>query len=184
MPNLYLEGVNHAGLSEWSDSHRHADDGAVESEQHAYARRAVVEATASGAERLGTVYWSEVERSTARLVRQHRSQGGLELRLAGVGPALLRFGQPRFTGDGTTASATYPIAGGLLARRAAGSISFRQVLAERAELASEIQGFYPVLAARLGAPAWTGELYRQVQARLHSYISRRYFRRLVRESNR
>jgi hypothetical protein len=48
------------------------------------------------------------------------------------------------------------------------------------ELRSVIAGYYPTLAARPGAPAWTGEVYNQVQARLHARVSHRYFRHLAR----
>ena len=48
------------------------------------------------------------------------------------------------------------------------------------ELRSAIAGYYPRLAARPGAPAWTGEVYNQVQARLHARVSRSYFRNLAR----
>jgi hypothetical protein len=77
-------------------------------------------------------------------------------------------------------SATYPITGGLLARRAAGSITLSMHGgADRFELRSAIAGYHPTLAARPGAPAWTGELYDQIQARVHARVSRRYFHRLI-----
>ncbi len=176
--------MERVALTGWSDSERRAEDGAIASSQHAITSRPVVEQSPEGARRLGTTYWSEVERSTAGLVRQRQRSGALEIRLAGVGPALLRFGPPQFeVGDATT-SATYPIIGGLLARRQVGSICFRQVTGESVELASLIEGFHPTLAARPGAPEWTGQLYKNVQARLHSHISRRYFLRLMREAPR
>ena len=50
------------------------------------------------------------------------------------------------------------------------------------ELRSAIAGYFPTLAARPGAPAWTGEVYNQVQARLHARVSRSYFRRLARRA--
>ncbi len=171
-------------LSGWTESERRLDDGAIASDQHALVEQPVVELSAAGALRLAEVYWSEVERSTVGLVRPRVSGDGLELRLLGVGPALLRFGAPRLLADKGAVAATYPIVGGLLTRRAEGTISFRQIAGDRPELVSEIEGFHPTLAARPDAPQWTGELYRQVQARLHSRVSRRYFIRLVREARR
>ena len=77
-------------------------------------------------------------------------------------------------------STTYPINGGLLARRAAGSITLSMHGgAGGVELRSAIAGYHPTLAARPGAPAWTGELYDQIQARIHARVSRRYFNRLI-----
>ena len=49
-------------------------------------------------------------------------------------------------------------------------------------LVSTIAGFHPTLAGRPGAPAWTGELYKRVQARIHVAISCNYFRRLIAEA--
>ena len=77
-------------------------------------------------------------------------------------------------------STTYPIVGGLLARRAAGSITLSmRGDDDRVELRSAIAGYHPTLAARPGAPAWTGELYDQIQVRVHARVSRRYFHRLI-----
>lgn len=165
------------------ESERRLEDGAIASRQHALVEEPVVELSDAGALRLGQVYWSEVERSTVGLVRPRVRGEGLELRLLGVGPALLRFSAPRLLAGEGAVAATYPIVGGLLARRPEGTISFRQIAGDRLELVSEIEGFHPTLAARPDAPEWTGELYKQVQARLHSRVSRRYFNRLVREAN-
>ena len=49
------------------------------------------------------------------------------------------------------------------------------------ELRATIDGFFPRLGGRPGGPAWTGALYRHVQQRIHTSISRRYFRRLIGE---
>jgi hypothetical protein len=68
----------------------------------------------------------------------------------------------------------------MLARRAAGSITLSmRGGAGQVELRSAIAGYHPTLAARPGAPAWTGELYDQIQARIHARISRRYFHHLI-----
>ena len=129
---------------------------------------------------LGATYWREVERLTRGLVRTRSSTGSTELRLARRGPTLLRFGPPRLTATTDAVSATYPITGGLLARRAAGSISLSMHGgADGVELQSAIADYYPTLAARPGAPAWTGELYDQIQVRIHARVSRRYFHRLI-----
>ena len=144
------------------------------------APRPVVERTVDGAMMLGAAYWREVERLTRGLVRTRSRNGGLELRVARRGPALLRFGTPQISIASDAVSTTYPIAGGMLARRAAGSITLSMRGGSgRVELRSAIAGYHPTLAARPGAPAWTGELYDQIQARVHARVSRRYFHRLI-----
>ena len=129
---------------------------------------------------LGAAYWCEVERLTRRLVRTRSRNSGMELRVACCGPTLLRLGNPQLSVTSDSVSTTYPITGGLLARRAAGSITLSMYGGSgRVELRSAIAGYHPTLAARPGAPAWTGELYEQIQARIHARVSRRYFQRLI-----
>ncbi len=129
---------------------------------------------------LGVAYWCEVERLTRGLVHARSTNGGVELRVAWCGPTLLRFGSPHLSVAGDAVSTTYPIAGGMLARRAAGSITLSMHGgADGVELRSAIADYHPTLAARPGAPAWTGELYDQIQARIHARVSRRYFRHLI-----
>ncbi len=172
-PRPYEAGV-------WSSSHRRRSDGAIESTQRMVAPRPIVEWTVDGARILGATYWREVERLTRGLVQTRRRASGMELRVARGGPTLLRFGPPQLTVTTDAVSTTYPIAGGLLARRAAGSITLSMHGgADRVELRSAIAGYHPTLAARPGAPAWTGELYDQIQARVHARVSRRYFHRLI-----
>jgi hypothetical protein len=104
----------------------------------------------------------------------------MELRVACCGPTLLRLGNPQLSVTSDSVSTTDPITGGLLARRAAGSITLSMYGGSgRVELRSAIAGYHPTLAARPGAPAWTGELYEQIQARIHARVSRRYFQRLI-----
>jgi len=105
--------------------------------------------------------------------------GALELRLLGRGPTLLRFGGPTVEVTSALARCTYSIEGGLLARRAAGEITFAQVGGQAPAVRSTIRGFFPRLAARTGEPNWTGALYNQVQSRIHVAVSRRYFARLI-----
>jgi hypothetical protein len=130
---------------------------------------------------LSSTYWREVERTTMGLVRARASAEGVVLRLAVGGPALLRFG-PAVTCAGPPAvTCTHTIVGGLLARRPGGAIRFEQrAQAGDVLVVSAISGFHPALAARPGAPAWTGELYKRVQSRLHIAVGRRYFARLAR----
>jgi hypothetical protein len=164
----------------WSSWHRRRSDGAIESTQRMITPRPVVERTVDGAKMLGAAYWREVERLTRGLVQTRGRGSGMEIRVARGGPTLLRFGPPRLTVTTDAVSTTYPISGGMLARRAAGSITLSMRDGDgRVELRSAIAGYHPTLAARPGAPAWTGELYDQIQARVHARVSRRYFQRLI-----
>ena len=163
----------------WSSSHRQTDAGAVESQQHATLDAPVVEFSEKGARALGERYWAQVERSTFGLVRADHRGESLELRLVGGRPLLLRFAPPRLEATATLVRCTYPIAGGLLARRPDGEISFAQSKRGPAELTSTIRGFFPRLAARQGRPNWSGALYNHIQSRIHISISRRYFASLI-----
>jgi len=103
---------------------------------------------------LGAAYWREVERLTRGIVRTRSRGSGMELRVARFGPTLLRFGPPQLSVTTDAVSTTYPITGGMLARRAAGSITLSMHGgAGRVELRSAIAGYHPTLAARPGAPA-------------------------------
>jgi hypothetical protein len=153
----------------WQSSHRQAPDGAIESEQRVDLARPVVEFSTAGAERLGHSYWREVRRLTGSLVRPRERGGALELRLLG-GPVLLRFERPTIEANETRAFCSYPIAGGLLSRRAAGELSFEQTAGA---LSSTVRGFFPRIAH-----------YDRLQGRAHVAISRRYFRRLIAEAGR
>ncbi len=87
------------------------------------------------------------------------SADGGRLRLLG-GANLLTFGSPAIAVDAESVSCRYPIQGGLLALRPGGSVT----LAQRAvdgeyELSVTVEEYLPRLAARVGAPWWTGALY-------------------------
>ena len=163
----------------WDAWQRQTSDGAIESEQRVALTTPVVAFSVAGAKDLGCAYWREVEHLTRGLVRMRLGDGSLELRLFGNGPALLRFGQPQLEATERVARCSYPIEGGLLARRSAGEIIFAQVGGARPALVSAIRGFFPRLAAREGEPDWTGALYKHVQSRIHVAVSRRYFARLI-----
>lgn len=154
----------------WDSWLRQAGDGAVESEQRVALARPVVEFSTAGAERLGRAYWREVRRLTCSLVRARERDGRVELRVLGAGPALLRFGSPTLEASATRAFCRYGIEGGLLARRAAGELTFEQTAGS---LRSTIRGFFPRVAH-----------YDRLQGRAHVAISRRYFRRLLAEARR
>jgi hypothetical protein len=166
----------------WEAWEGQRDDGAVESEQRVVLRTPVVDFSVAGGEHLGRAYWPEVERITWRLVQARERQGSIELRLLGRGPSLLRFGPPTIEATATIVCCTYPIEGGLLARRATGEILFAQVGDGQPVVRSAIRGFFPSLASRTSSADWTGALYNRVQSRIHLVVSRRYFARLIAET--
>jgi len=156
-------------MAGWHAWHRQTPDGAIESEQRIALSRPVVAFSTDGAERLGRSYWREVRRLTGSFVRPRELEGSLELRLLG-GPVLLRFDRPILEASESRAFCSYPIAGGLLARRAAGDLAFEQTADT---LRSTIRGYFPRVAS-----------YDRLQGRAHVAISRRYFRRLIAEAAR
>ena len=131
---------------------------------------------------LASTYWRQVRASLHGLIRIDERASGTRVRVAG-GPVLLAFAPVRVEVDEQSITAVHDITGGLLSRQPTGSISFSQTqLEDRVRLESAITDFHPTLAARPGAPAFTGELYKRVQATLHVAISRDYFRRLTVEA--
>ncbi|HYX75561.1 MAG TPA: hypothetical protein VE757_00170 [Gaiellaceae bacterium] len=154
----------------WQASQRWLADGSFESEQRIALRTPVVEFTRAGGESLGRAYWFSVQRATRSLVRPRCSSAGVELRLLGRGPALLRFGPTRIDAGPGRVECTYPIDGGLLTTRAAGEIEFVQTADV---LGATVRGFFPRLLL----------LYR-LQRRAHVAVSRRYFARLLGEAGR
>ncbi len=168
----------------WNSTLTRSPSGAFESVQRTAFSTPVVERSAAGAKLLGEVYWHELQRSTLGVIRIRRSVDGLDVRLLGVGPTLLRFGPPEHLVSSTVVRCLYPIRDGLLVRSPGGSISFTQTGSDVVEVSSAIAGFFPRLAARHQGRHWRGLLYPQVQARLHVALSRRYFARLAQETRR
>jgi hypothetical protein len=155
---------------------------AVESEQAFPLPERVVPRSLSGAHRLGSAYWGEVERTTRGLVSVRPTGGGVELRLVRNGRLLLGFGPPALEVRPASVSCSYPILGGLLARAEGGGVTFAQERAGPWCLRTSIRGFLPRLGALTGRPRWTGFLSVQAQARLHGVVGRRYVARLVGEA--
>lgn len=176
---------SNADLWGWRSSETRSEDGAVESKQQVWVTQPVVQTNETGARELGLRYWQEVRRATRGLVRVRISGTGVQIRVAGHGPAVLRFAPAQVGVEADAVTCVYAITGGLLSREPTGTITFRQLqLADRVQLESAIAGFHPTLAARPGAPDWTGELYKHVQARIHVGISGDYFRRLAETAQR
>jgi hypothetical protein len=166
-------------LHSWHKRERALNSGGFESTQRVLASRPVVESSESGARWLGIAYWQAVSRVTRGGVRARWTNDGGRLTLLG-GASLLSFGAPELTFSGEAVSCRYAIQGGLLALRAGGSVTLGQRRAdEQVELSVIVEEYLPRLAARLGAPGWTGTLYAKGQSPLHVAVSRRYFELLA-----
>jgi hypothetical protein len=111
-----------------------------------------------GPAQLERLYWDEIRRGTLGVARFSRSA----IRVAGLGPAILRFGP---LVDGSRA-----ISGGLFARRPGGTITWE---AAHDRTLVSVEGFAPLLAG----PLW------RVEAWLHDRVGRRFLARVARELN-
>ena len=169
-----------SGLPSWEASERVLESGGFQSRQRVLLPEPAVEPSEAGARWLGVTYWRAVNSLTRGGVRSiWRAEGG-RLRLLG-GPTLLRFGPPLLRYDDGAVSCRYAIEGGLLALRAGGSVTLAQrVEGEQHELSVTVEEYLPRLAARAGAPWWTGMLYAKGQSPFHAAVSRRYFQLLLR----
>jgi hypothetical protein len=166
-------------LHSWHSRERVLNSGGFESTQRVLASGPVVERSESGARWLGIAYWQAVNRVTRGGVRARWTDDGGRLTLLG-GASLLSFGAPELAFSGEVVSCRYGIQGGLLALRAGGSVTLAQRRAdEEVELSVIVEEYLPRLAARLGAPLWTGALYAKGQSPLHAAVSRRYFELLA-----
>ena len=162
-------------LHSWDASERLLSSGGFESSQRVLASEPVVECSESGARWLGIAYWHAVDRFTRGSVRARWADDGGRLTLLG-GASLLSFSPPELAFSDDVVSCRYAIQGGLLALRAGGSVTLAQRLArDQVELSVIVEEYLPRLAARIGAPRWTGALYAKGQSPLHAAVSRRYF---------
>ena len=167
-------------LTGWETSERVLESGGFESRQRVLVAEPVVEASEAGARTLGVTYWQAVDRFTRGGVRASWRGGGGKLKLLG-GATLLTFGPPELSFDGGLVSCRHAIQGGLLALRAGGSVTLAQRSeGDQQELSVTVEEYLPRLAARAGAPLWTGMLYAKGQSPFHAAVSRRYFELLLR----
>ena len=160
--------MSRARLEGWSSVHERGEHGAIESDERVRVSRAVVPVTRSGARLLGERYWLTVQRASFGLVQLRRARDGSVLRLAGA--PLLRFAHAELAAGTNGVRCSFPIRGGLLARRAGGTLVLSQ--SNRGELRAALTGFVPRLGARP---------YDSIQRRIHVAISRRFFRNLIGE---
>jgi hypothetical protein len=164
----------------WETSERVLESGAFDSRQRVLVAEPAVEASEAGARTLGVTYWQAVDRITRGGIRASWTGDGGKLKLLG-GATLLTFRPAELSFDGDLVSCRHLIQGGLLALRAGGSVTLAQrPESDQQELSVTVEGYLPRLAARTGAPPWTGMLYAKGQSPLHAAVSRRYFELLLR----
>jgi hypothetical protein len=167
-------------LTSWESSERVLESGDFESRQRVLVAAPAVEASGAGARTLGIAYWQAVDRFTRGGVRASWTGDGGKLKLVG-GATLLTFGPAELSYEGESVACRYTIEGGLLALRAGGSVTLAQrPEGDQFELSVTVEGYLPRLAARTGAPAWTGVFYAKGQSPFHAAVSRRYFDLLTR----
>src|SRR6188508_3103581 len=95
---------------------------------------------------------------------------------AGARTLGVTFGPPELSFDGGLVSCRHAIQGGLLALRAGGAVTLAQrPEGDQQEPSVMVEGYLPRLAARVGAPPWTGMLYARGQSPVHAAVSFRYF---------
>lgn len=163
----------------WQTTERVLESGAFESRQRILVSDAVVESSRTGARWLGVTYWQAVSQFSHGIVRARWTEVGGRLTLLG-GLSLLRFGLPELSFSDELVSCRYAIEGGVLAVRAGGSVTLTQRgCDEGVELVVSVEEYLPRLAARAGAPWWTGVLYAKCQSPFHAGVSRRFFELLV-----
>jgi hypothetical protein len=168
------------GVTRWETSERVLESGGFESRERVLVAEPVVEASEAGARTLGVTYWRAVDCFTRGGVRATWTGGGGRLKLLG-GATLLTFGPPELSFDGGIVRCRHAIQGGLLALRTGGCVTLAQRReGAQQELSVTVEGYLPRLAARAGAPQWSGMLYAKVQSPLHVGVSRRYFELLLR----
>ena len=167
-------------MTGWESTERVLDSGGFESRQRVLVPEPMVEASEAGARTLGVTYWQAVDRFTRGGIRASWTGNGGRLKLFG-GSTLLTFGPAELSLDGGLVSCRHAIQGGLLALRAGGSVTLAQrPEGDQQELSVTVEGYLPRLAARAGAPPWTGMLYANGQSPFHAAVSRRYFELLLR----
>jgi hypothetical protein len=168
-------GLALSGRTDWQTTERVLECGAFESKQWTLIAEAVVESSESGARWLGVTYWQAVDRFSHGSVRARWTGSGGRLTLLG-GLSLLRFGLPELSFSDEVVSCRFAIQGGLLAVRAGGSVTLSQRrFVDGVELTVLVEEYVPRLAARAGAPRWTGVLYAKGQSPFHAGVSRHYF---------
>jgi hypothetical protein len=157
-------------IEDWRSTYRRHADGAITSDESVRIRVPIVPRSHDGARRLGQRYWLAVARASRGLVRCCETEAEVELRVLGKA-CVLRLASARTSFGADGVRCRYAIEGGLLARRASGSLTLSE---NGSELRAAVEGFVPRLS---------GRAYERLQHRLHVAVSRRYFTALIMEAS-
>ena len=136
----------------------------------------VVRPSEDGGLALADAYWREIRRRTGGLVRARRSHANVELRLARI--TLFRFGPPRTAVSDGLVECSFPIIGGLLAKKEGGFLTFVQRTTPP-ELEVSVRDYVPFFSSTRERRSLRGFLYRVVQERAHAAISHGYLARMA-----
>jgi len=150
----------------------------VAAEQPIAGGSSAVDSSDAGALRLGTEYLAEIGRATRGLIKSRAGADGVDLVLAGR-MKLFAFGPPQPTVDGDRTECRFEIRGGLLVGREGGSLVVTQHSGPAPELVVEVDGYVPRLDPAFSRRGVGGFLYRVLQERAHSAISRRFVERMA-----
>ena len=130
----------------------------------------------TGGRALADAYWGEIRRRTGGLIRARRSDASVELRLARI--TLFRFGAPRTAVKDGIVECSFPITGGLLAKKKAGFLTFVQRTTPP-ELEVSVRDYVPFFSSSRELRSLRGFLYRVLQERAHAAISHGYLTRMA-----
>jgi len=172
--------VNSADTHGFETTEQVLESGGFESRQRVLVPEPVVDLSETGARWLGMTYWQAVGGVSRGTVRAAWSDQGGSLRLFGAA-TLFKFGPAELRYADDIVSCRYAIEGGVLALQAGGTVTLaQQTFGLEHELSVAVEGYVPRLAARAGAPQFTGALYARGQRPFHIAVSRRYFELLTR----
>ena len=136
----------------------------------------VVSPSEDGGRALADAYWAEIRKRTGGLVRARRNDRSVELRLARI--TLFRFGAPRTAVSDGLVECSFPITGGLLAKKEGGFLTFVQRTTPP-ELEVSVRDYVPFFSSNRERLSLRGFLYRAVQERAHAAISHGYLARMA-----
>jgi hypothetical protein len=144
----------------------------VESAQWAMLREPIVPPTEEGALALGALYLSEMRRITRRIVRAEVQDSSAALLLAGKA-TLFVFGAAEAHVGRDEIECRFPIVGGMLVASPGGVLRVVQRTSPTTQLGLIVTGYRPRLASprRHSLRRW---LFRNVQGRLHTAVSKRF----------
>ena len=170
-------------MNGWETWERVRESGDFESRQRVLVAEPVVEPSEAGARVLGVTYWQAVDRFTRGGVRASWTGRGQAETTRRCDAAHVRDSRNSRSTAGSSVAGTRSRVDCSRSEPAAPSRSHSDVEGDQHELSVTVEEYLPRLAARAGAPPWTGMLYAKGQSPLHAAVSRRYFELLLRSQS-